>query len=30
MGRFKFNGISSEDFGLVIQTPPTYVYPSEI
>lgn len=27
MGRFKFNGISSEDFGLVIQTPPTYVYP---
>ena len=27
MGKFKFNGISSEDFGLVIQTPPTYVYP---
>ncbi len=27
MGKFIFNGISSEDFGLVIQTPPTYVYP---
>ena len=27
MGKFKFNGILSEDFGLVIQTPPTYVYP---
>lgn len=27
MGKFKFNGISSEDFGLVIQTPPPYVYP---
>ena len=27
MGKFKFNGHSSDDFGLVIQTPPTYSYP---
>lgn len=27
MGKFKFNGKSSEDFGLVVQTPPTYEYP---
>lgn len=27
MGKFKFNGKLSEDFGLVIQTPPTYEYP---
>lgn len=27
MGSFKFNGKSSEDFGLFIQTPPTYSYP---
>ena len=27
MGKFNFNGQSSEDFGLVIQTPPTYIYP---
>lgn len=27
MGNFKFNGTSSEDLGLVIQTPPTYSYP---
>lgn len=27
MGKFEFNGKSSEDFGLVIQTPPTYEYP---
>lgn len=27
MNSFKFNGISSEEFGLFIQTPPTYQYP---
>ena len=27
MGNFKFNGTSSEDLGLVIQTPPTYSFP---
>ena len=27
MGKFKFNGKISEDFGLVIQTPPTYEFP---
>lgn len=26
-GAFKFNGKTSEDFGLVIQTPPTYNFP---
>lgn len=27
MGQFKFNEHSTEDFGLVIQTPPVYSYP---
>lgn len=27
MGKFEFNGKSTEDFGLVIQTPPTYEHP---
>lgn len=27
MGSFKFNGISTEDLGLVIQTPPSYTFP---
>jgi len=27
MGKFSFNGKTSEDFGLVVQTPPTYEYP---
>ena len=27
MGIFKFKDKTSEDFGLVVQTPPTYSYP---
>lgn len=27
MGKFEFNGKSTEEFGLVIQTPPDYTYP---
>lgn len=27
MGNFEFNGKSTKDMGLVIQTPPTYTYP---
>lgn len=30
MGKFIFNGISTEELGLVIQTPPNYEYPEKL